>query len=190
MASVGSAVRGACLAVKEKAGDGRIEQPVEASFSSSRSAEVNERYSMHAFGAVFVEVRVDADLGRVRVPRVVGAYGVGTRLNEKTATSQLMGGIVWGIGMALLEESLLDTRDGRFVNANLSEYHVPVNADIGSIDVLFVDEHDPYVNPLGVKGIGEIGITGVAAAVANAVHNAVGVRVRDLPITLDKVLRA
>ncbi len=145
---------------------------------------------MHAFGAVFVEARVDEDLGRIRIPRIVGVYGVGNRLNEKTAHSQLMGGIVWGVSMALFEESLLDARNGRFVNANLSEYHVPINADIGAIDIVFVDEKDDEVNPLGVKGIGEIGITGVAAAVANAVHNATGVRVRDLPITLDKVLTA
>lgn len=143
---------------------------------------------MHTFGAVFAEVRVDADLGRIRVRRVVGAYGVGNRLNAKTANSQLMGGIVWGLGMALFEESVLDVRNGRFVNASLAEYHVPVNADIGSIDVSFVDESDPHVNPLGVKGIGEIGITGVGAAVANAIYNATGKRVRDLPITLDKVM--
>jgi xanthine dehydrogenase YagR molybdenum-binding subunit len=146
-------------------------------------------YAMHSFGAVFVEARVDRDLGRIRVPRIVGVYGVGNRLNEKTAHSQLMGGIVWGLSMALHEESLLDVRNGRFVNASLAEYHVPVNADVGSIEVVFVDESDPHVNPLGIKGIGEIGITGVAAAVANAVYNATGVRVRDLPITLDKVLR-
>jgi xanthine dehydrogenase YagR molybdenum-binding subunit len=100
----------------------------------------------------------------------------------------MLGGIVWGIGMALLEESLRDGRDGRIVNANLAEYHVPVNADVGAIDVAFVAERDPYVNPLGIKGIGEIGITGVPAAIANAVYNATGRRVRDLPITLDKLL--
>ena len=158
-----------------------------ANASAEPGAE-KKQYAMHAFGAVFVEARVDADLGRIRIPRVVGAYGVGTRLNEKTAHSQLMGGIVWGIGMALFEESLLDVRSGRFANANLAEYHVAVNADIGDIEVLFVDEHDPHVNPLGVKGIGEIGITGVAAAVANAVYNATATRVRQLPITLDKLL--
>jgi xanthine dehydrogenase YagR molybdenum-binding subunit len=145
---------------------------------------------MHSFGAVFVEARVDADVGRIRIPRVVGVYGVGNRLNAKTAHSQLMGGIVWGLSMALFEESLLDVRDGRFVNASLAEYHVPVNADIGTIDITFVDEDDPHINPLGIKGIGEIGITGVAGAVANAVYHATGRRVRDLPITLDKVLAA
>lgn len=143
---------------------------------------------MHSFGAVFVEVRVDADLGVIRVPRVVGRYSVGKLLNAKTGRSQLLGGVVWGIGMALMEESLFDPRDGRIVNANLADYHVPTNADIGRIDVDVVPEHDPYINALGARGIGEIGITGVAAALANAVYHATGVRVRELPITLDKLL--
>lgn len=154
----------------------------------ARGAEEQKEYSMHSFGAVFVEVRVDRDLGLVRVPRMVGAYGAGKILNAKTAKSQMIGGMVWGVGMALLEETRIDTRTGRYMNADLAEYHVPVNADVGSIDVTFVEEHDPIVNPLGVKGIGEIGITGVAAAIANAVYNATGKRVRDLPITLDKLL--
>jgi xanthine dehydrogenase YagR molybdenum-binding subunit len=147
-----------------------------------------EQYSMHSFGAVFAEVRVDPEIGRIRVPRIVGTYGVGTLLNTKTARSQLIGGIVWGVSLALFEETHFDLRNGHPINGNLAEYHVPVNADIGSIDVLFVDEHDPYVNSLGTKGIGEIGITGVAAALANAVYHATGRRVRDVPITLDKLL--
>ena len=167
----------------------RASSPIDVE-AAAEPGDEKKKVSMHAFGAVFVEVRVDADLGRIRVPRVVGVYGVGNRLNEKTAHSQLMGGIVWGLSMALFEESVLDTRTGRFVNASLAEYHVPVNADIGTIDVSFVDEVDPDVNPLGIKGIGEIGITGVAASVANAIHNAIGKRVRDLPITLDKVMTA
>ncbi len=161
--------------------------PVEATANAEPGAE-KQRYSMHAFGAVFVEVTVDEDLGEIRVPRVVGVYGVGRLLNEKTGYSQLMGGIVWGLGMALLEETLVDGRTGRAANGNLAEYHVPVNADVGDIDVQIVDEDDPHVNPLGAKGIGEIGITGVAAAVANAVFHATGRRVRELPVTLDKVL--
>ena len=156
--------------------------------AESKPGPERDQFSMHSFGAVFAEVRVDAALGIVRVPRVTGVYGVGTVLNAKTARSQMLGGIVWGIGMALLEESVRDGRDGRIVNGNLAEYHVPVNADIGAIDVSFVPETDPYVNPLGVKGIGEIGITGVPAAIANAVFNATGKRIRDLPITLDKLL--
>ncbi|QJE00210.1 xanthine dehydrogenase family protein molybdopterin-binding subunit [Massilia forsythiae] len=147
-----------------------------------------EQYSMHAFGAIFIEVEVDEDLGEIRVPRAVGVYGVGRLMNEKTAYSQLMGGIVWGISLALFEATLIDGRAGRAVNGNLAEYHVPTNADIQSIDVQIVDEDDPHVNPLGAKGIGEIGITGVGAAVANAVFHATGRRVRDLPITLDKLL--
>jgi xanthine dehydrogenase YagR molybdenum-binding subunit len=161
--------------------------PVEASADAAPGDE-KQRYSMHAFGAVFVEVQVDELLGEIRVPRVVGAYGVGRLLNQKTAASQLMGGIIWGLSMALFEETLIDPRSGRAVNGNLAEYHVPTNADIGAIDVQVVPEHDPHINPLGAKGIGEIGITGVAAALANAVYHATGRRVRTLPITLDKLL--
>jgi xanthine dehydrogenase YagR molybdenum-binding subunit len=153
-----------------------------------KPGDERKTHSFHSFGAVFVEVHVDPDLGIVSVQRVVAAYGVGKLLNTKLAHSQLMGGIVWGIGQALLEESQLDLRYGRFVNSNLAEYHVPVNADVRSIDVTVVDEDDPFINPLGTKGIGEIGITGVAGAIANAVYHATGVRVRDLPITLDKLL--
>jgi xanthine dehydrogenase YagR molybdenum-binding subunit len=160
---------------------------VEVRADSAPTREESAR-SSHAFGAVFVEVRVDRDLGEIRIPRIVAAYGAGRILNAKTARSQLQGGIIWGIGMALEEETLVDPRSGRYVNADLAEYHVPVNADVGTIDVTLVDEVDPYVNPIGVKGIGEIGITGVAAAIANAVYNATGVRVRELPITLDKVM--
>jgi xanthine dehydrogenase YagR molybdenum-binding subunit len=157
--------------------------------SSTPDAE-SQKYSSHAFGAVFTEVRIDRDLGEIRIPRIVAAYGAGKILNAKTARSQLQGGIVWGVGMALEEETLVDPRTGRYINADLAEYHVPVHADIGTLDVTMVDEVDPYVNPIGVKGIGEIGITGVAASIANAVYNATGVRVRELPITLDKVLSA
>jgi xanthine dehydrogenase YagR molybdenum-binding subunit len=147
-----------------------------------------QQYSFHSFGAVFAEVHVDEDLGTIRVARIVGVYDVGTLLNAKTAHSQLMGGIVWGIGSALLEKSDLDARYGRYTNANLAEYHVPVNADIGELDISFVGPPDPHINPLGARGIGEIGITGVSGAIANAVYHATGVRVRDLPVTLDKVL--
>jgi xanthine dehydrogenase YagR molybdenum-binding subunit len=162
-------------------------QPLEARAKSQPASE-SERYSRHAFGAVFVEVRVDRALGEIRVPRIVGAYSIGRLLNEKTGHSQLMGGIVWGVSMALHEHTLRDPRSGRVANANLAEYHVPVNADIGEIDLIVVPEDDPHVNPLGAKGIGEIGITGVAGAIANAVWHATGRRVRDLPITLDKLL--
>jgi xanthine dehydrogenase YagR molybdenum-binding subunit len=160
---------------------------VEASADARPEGE-KEAYSMHSFGAVFAEVHVDADLGEIRVPRIVAAYGVGQLLNEKTGRSQLMGGVVWGVSMALMEQSEYDLRYGRVVNANLAEYLVPVNADIGAIDIVVVPEKDMHVNPLGAKGIGEIGIIGVAAAIANAVYHATGKRVRDLPITLDKLL--
>ena len=146
------------------------------------------QFSMHSFGAVFAEVQVDRELGTIRVPRVVARYDVGRLINAKTGRSQLMGGIVWGIGMALMEESLLDPRTGRILNANLAEYHVPTNADIGVIDVEVIGKEDPHINSLGARGIGEIGITGVAAALANAVFHATGVRIRDLPMTLDKIL--
>jgi xanthine dehydrogenase YagR molybdenum-binding subunit len=162
-------------------------KPIEAT-STVKPGDEKQKYSFHSFGAVFVEVHVDAELGTIRVPRVVGVYDVGRVLNHKTAHSQMIGGIVWGIGAALQEESTVDTRYGRFTNANLAEYHVPVNADIGALDITFIDRPDPYINSLGVRGIGEIGITGVPAAIANAVYHATGVRVRDLPLTLDKVM--
>lgn len=145
-------------------------------------------YSRHSHSAVFAEVEVDEDFGTVRVTRVVSAIAGGRILNPKTARSQILGGVVWGIGMALEEESVIDQRFGRFMNHNLAEYHVPVNADVHDIDVIFVEEHDDVVNPLGVKGLGEIGLVGVAAAIANAVFHATGKRVRELPITLDKVM--
>jgi xanthine dehydrogenase YagR molybdenum-binding subunit len=156
--------------------------------AQSQPGEDDKRLSMHSFGAVFTEVRVDRELGIVRVPRVVGAYGVGRVINAKTAHSQLMGGVVWGLSMALHEQAVLDPRSGRIVNANLAEYHVPVNADIGDIDIVVVPERDEHVNPIGAKGIGEVAMTGVAAAVANAVYHATGRRLRDLPITLDALL--
>jgi xanthine dehydrogenase YagR molybdenum-binding subunit len=162
-------------------------QPVEATMHAEPGDE-RQKYSLHSFGAVFAEVRVDPDLGEVRVHRVVGSYGVGRLLNRKTGRSQLMGGIVWGIGLALMEQTEYDLRNGRPVNANLAEYHVPVNADVGEIEVIVLDEEDPHINALGARGIGEIGIVGVGAAIANAVWHATGKRVRDLPITLDKLL--
>ncbi len=154
----------------------------------SQPGDEDKQFSMHSFGAVFAEARVDRDLGIVRVPRIVGRFGAGRIINARTAHSQLLGGIVWGLGMALTEESVLDPASARWVNANLAEYHVMVNADIGDIDVAFVDEVDPHVNSLGAKGLGEVAMTGVSGAVANAVFNATGRRIRDLPITLDKLV--
>ncbi len=143
-----------------------------------------------AHSAVFAEVKVDEQLGVMRVTRITNAVAAGRILNPKTARSQIMGGVVWGIGMALHEETLIDHDLGRYVNANLGEYHVPVNADVHDIEVIFVEEPDDIINPLGVKGVGEIGVVGTAAAIANAVYHATGKRIRDLPITLDKLMRA
>ena len=167
----------------------RTRQPVEVKTEAKPSDEM-KKFSTHSFGAQFAEVRVNEDTGEVRVARWVGAFGVGNRLNEKTATSQLKGGIIFGIGMALMEHTVVDDRDAKIVNPNLAEYHVPVNADVPDIDVIFVDEHDDIINPLGVKGAGEIGIVGTPAAIANAVYHATGIRVRELPITPDTLLKA
>jgi xanthine dehydrogenase YagR molybdenum-binding subunit len=146
-------------------------------------------HSFNSHAAVFAEVKVDIDLGTVIVSRVVCAVAAGKILNPKTAGSQILGSVVWGISKALEEESVADNNFGRFMNSNLAEYHVAVNKDINEIDVIFVEEKDDLVNPLGIKGVGEIGIIAVAPAIANAVFHATGVRVRDLPITMDKVLQ-
>ncbi len=147
-----------------------------------------QQFSMHAFGAQFAEVRVNADTGEVRVPRLLGVFAAGRIINPKTARSQLLGGMTMGLSMALHEASVLDPRFGDFVNHDFAEYHIATNADVGTVDVTWIDEEDLHVNPLGVKGIGELGIVGTAAAIANAVYHATGIRVRDLPITLDKLL--
>ncbi len=147
----------------------------------------DDAHARNTHSAVFAEVRVDDQLGVIRVTRVVSAIAAGRILNPKTARSQILGVVVWGIGMALHEETLVDQNFGRFMNANIAEYHMPTNADVGEIEVIFVDERDALINPLGVKGLGEIGVVGVAAAIANAIYHATGKRVRDLPITLDKL---
>jgi xanthine dehydrogenase YagR molybdenum-binding subunit len=147
-----------------------------------------EQLSMHSFGAQFAEVRVDPEMGTVRVTRWTGVFAAGRILNPKLARSQFIGGVVWGIGMALTERTVMDPRLGRFVTRDLADYHVPVNADVPDIDVSWINEVDPRVNPVGVKGIGELGLTGAAAAIANAIYHATGKRIRDLPITVDKLL--
>jgi xanthine dehydrogenase YagR molybdenum-binding subunit len=161
----------------------RIEQEGSTDFKE------DSKYARNAHSAVFAEVKIDEQLGVIRVTRLVNAVAAGRILNTKTAHNQIMGSAVWGIGMALHEETLVDHRFGRVMNANIAEYHVPVNADVHDIEAIFVDEPDNIINPLGIKGVGEIGLVGVAAAIANAVYHATGKRVRDLPITLDKLQR-
>jgi xanthine dehydrogenase YagR molybdenum-binding subunit len=156
---------------------------------ASAEPKGNSKYAHFTHSAVFAEVKIDEQLGVIRVTRVVNAVAAGRILNPKIAESQILGAVVGGIGMALHEETLTDHRFGRFMTHNLADYHVPVNADVHAIDVFFVEEKDEEINPLGVKGVGEIGIVGTAAAIANAVYHATGRRVRDLPITLDKLMR-
>ncbi len=147
-----------------------------------------QRFAMHAYGAQFAEVRVNIDTGEVRVPRLLGVFAVGRVINAKTARSQFLGGMTMGLSMALHEHSILDRRFGDYVNHDFAGYHIASNADVGTVDVAWIDEVDPHLNPMGAKGIGEIGIVGTAAAIANAAYHATGIRVRDLPITLDKLL--
>jgi xanthine dehydrogenase YagR molybdenum-binding subunit len=229
MASVGSAVRAACMAAQDEAAkrtvtdqrspvfgaaldgvewhEGRlrrrgdtspgqpygdiaasIRQPIEAGASAQRDPEAARRYSMHSFGAVCAEVAVDPDVGTIRVRRAVGAYGIGRVVNPRLASSQCTGGMIGGIGMALMERTLPERRDGRPVNAHMADYLVPVNLDTPQLEARLVDEVDPHVNPLGVKGLGEIALVGMAPAVANAVFHATGRRVRTLPIRIEDVL--
>jgi xanthine dehydrogenase YagR molybdenum-binding subunit len=145
---------------------------------------------MYALGAEFVEVRVHAQTREIRVPRMVGAFAAGRIMNPRTARSQYMGAMIWGVSSALHEATEIDPRNARYVNDNLADYLMPVNADITELDVILVPEKDDFVNPIGVKGIGELGNVGTAAAVANAVYHATGVRVRELPIRLEKLMTA
>jgi len=155
---------------------------------SVTSAELDPHYGHAGFGAHFAEVGVDSDTGEVRVRRMLGVFAAGRILNAKTARSQMIGGMIWGIGAALMEENHVDLRFGSFVNQDLASYHVVVNADVGDVDAVFLDEADPHGNPLGSKGIGELGICGAGAAVVNAIYNATGARIRDFPVTPDKLL--
>ncbi len=184
----GSDVAGVPLtAIMRFAGENSIEAEETASPGISGMISMMKK-ARNTHSAVFVEVKVDEDLNVVRVTRVVNAVAAGRIINPKTARSQILGGVVMGIGMALHEETFADAKLGRWMNHNYAEYHVPANADIYDIEVLFVNEPDPEVTPLGVKGLGEIGIVGTAAAVANAIYHATGKRVRSLPITIDKLL--
>jgi xanthine dehydrogenase YagR molybdenum-binding subunit len=188
--TVGPAVHAACVALKAKLAaltPADRDKPVVAEAKSEVSPQ-RKQYSLHSFGADFVEVRVDEELGSIRVARVVAAFAAGKILNPRTANNQYVGGIVFGIGMALEENTVRDRRTGRVVTRDLADYHVPVHADVPEIEVIQIAEDDPHVNSLGTKGIGEIGITGVTAAIANAIFHATGKRIRDLPITPDKLL--
>jgi xanthine dehydrogenase YagR molybdenum-binding subunit len=161
---------------------------VEGRGQSGPDPAAQANYATHAHGAVFAEVKVDPELGQVRVSRLIGAFAAGRVINPRLVESQYRGGMIWGVSFALHERAVMDPRTGRTMNANLADYHVPVNADIPSVEAILVEEHDPHVNALGIKGVGEIGITGTAGAVLNAVWHATGVRVRSMPITLDKLI--
>ncbi|MCM4083199.1 xanthine dehydrogenase family protein molybdopterin-binding subunit [Paractinoplanes hotanensis] len=180
-ASWGWAVTGACHSLRESGRE-------EATFDSRELIKQQEKDGKHAFGAHFAEVRVDAVTGEVRVSRLFGMYAAGRILNPRTARSQFLGGMIMGMGMALHEESVLDPAQGAWVNHDLAEYHIPVHADIESIEAEWLDEQDDQLNPMGSKGIGEIGIVGSPAAILNAIRHATGVRIRDLPARLDKIL--
>ncbi|HEY0429513.1 MAG TPA: xanthine dehydrogenase family protein molybdopterin-binding subunit [Pyrinomonadaceae bacterium] len=203
-ASFANAVNDACVKITDeliaKSGKDFIRRPTAAELMISENltefqtrADAKppteaDKYSIHAFNANFAEVWVNDATGMVRIPRVVAVTGAGRILNPKTSRSQIIGGVIWGIGMALTEESIIDPRWGNFVTRSFADYHVPVNLDVGEIETIFVNEEDKFVNKMGIKGIGEVGIAGVAAAIANAIFNATGKRVRDLPITPDKLL--
>lgn len=192
VASVGSAVKEVCIMLKQKLQElkaaGQPQPEVLEVMAESKPGDEQKKYSMYSFSVHFAKVHVHPATGEVRVQKVVACIDAGTIINHKTAGSQSLGGIVGAIGMALTEEVMIDHRYGRLVNNNFADYHVPVQADIMEIVPLFVDKPDPYNNPIGTKGIGEIALIGCAPAIANAVYHATGRRVRDLPITPDKLL--
>jgi xanthine dehydrogenase YagR molybdenum-binding subunit len=200
-ASTGSAVKDVCdklrselEALRKDRGESwaaivqRSGKPEHVVESTTDVTALHNEHSCNSFGACFVELRVDPTFGRIRVSRIVASYAAGTILNPKTARSQYIGGLIWGIGFALTEKSVRDPRSARIVTRDLADYHVPVHADMPAFEIIQVAEQDPNMNELGVKGIGEIGMSGIAAAIANAVFHATGKRIRELPITLDKVM--
>lgn len=187
-ASWGSAVVLACRELRERLSSGD-QAPLEVKADTTEEIEHQRTdLSRHAFGAQFAEVRVDSDTGEVRVPRMLGAFAAGRILNPMTARSQFIGGMSWGLSMALHEESVIDAEFGDYLNHDFAQYHVSANADVLDIDAFWVEDEDENLNPMGSKGIGEIGIVGGAAAIANAVHHATGKRVRDLPIVPSKLV--
>jgi xanthine dehydrogenase YagR molybdenum-binding subunit len=155
---------------------------------ANRSADVAAGHALYSHGAVFAEVKVDPDLGQVRVTRLVGAFAAGRIINPRLVESQYFGGMIWGVSFALHEEAITDRRTGRIMNADLAEYRVPVNADIPSLEAILIPETDSVINALGVKGVGEIGITGTVGAISNAIWHATGVRVRRFPIRLEDLI--
>jgi xanthine dehydrogenase YagR molybdenum-binding subunit len=172
---------------------GSPEEKIEEESKTNAAVQADEKtdrkdYVFHSFGAQFAKVLVDPDLGTIRVEKIASVMDIGTVMNLKTATNQIMGGIIFGMGMALMEETKYDPNNGRIVTRDMAQYLVPVNADIPEIDVQFIAKPDPYISPIGARGIGEIGVTGMAAAIANAIYNATGKRVRDLPVTPDKLI--
>jgi xanthine dehydrogenase YagR molybdenum-binding subunit len=181
LSSWGSAVVGAARAFRDRFG--RHPSVGDEATGTVPDDPAAEGVSLHSFGAQFAHVRVHADTGEVRVPRMLGVFSAGRIVNPRTARSQFVGAMIMGLSMALHEESVLDPRFGHVVNHDLAAYHIATNADVGDVDAVWLDEEDPRANPMGIRGIGEIGIVGAAAAIANAVHHATGVRVRDLPIT-------
>jgi xanthine dehydrogenase YagR molybdenum-binding subunit len=191
--SWGSAVVKACALLSERLGELGGEVPAagfEVTADTADDVAADEHLERHAFGAQFAEVRVDADTGEVRVPRLLGVFAAGRILNPLTARSQLIGGMTMGLSMALHEESVLDREFGDYLNHDFAQYHVAACADVLDLEATWIDEDDPHLNPMGAKGIGEIGIVGTAAAIANAVHHATAIRVRDLPLRLDRLLEA
>ncbi|WP_367127309.1 xanthine dehydrogenase family protein molybdopterin-binding subunit [Saccharothrix sp. HUAS TT1] len=185
--SWGSTVVAAARAFRREFGDDPAEG--DEAGAGMPDDDASDEYAMHAFGAQFAEVRVHVDTGEVRVPRLLGVFAVGRVVNPRLARSQLVGGMTMGLSMALHEHSVLDERFGHVVNHDFAEYHIATNSDVPHVEAHWVEEHDPHTNPMGAKGVGEIGIVGTAAAIANAAHHATGVRVRDLPLTLDHFLR-
>jgi xanthine dehydrogenase YagR molybdenum-binding subunit len=184
--SWGSSIVSAAAAFRERFGtDPAPGAEAETEMAPNPDAE---RFALHSFGAQFAEVHVHADTGEIRVTRMLGVFDVGRIVNPQTARSQLIGGMTMGLSMALHEEGVVDPRFGHVVNHDFAGYHIATHADVHDIDAIWLGEPDPHANPLGVRGVGEIGIVGAPAAIANAVHHATGHRVRDLPITLDQLL--
>jgi xanthine dehydrogenase YagR molybdenum-binding subunit len=191
-ASWGTAVVRACQSLAEELDRRYGEVPaagLETSADTTEEIGAQQQFARHAFGAQFAEVAVDVDSGETRVLRLLGGFAAGRIINPKTARSQFIGGMTMGLSMALLEESIMDAEFGDYLNHDFAQYHIAACADNRDVDAFWVEEDDPHLNPMGSKGIGEIGIVGTAAAVANAVYHATGIRIRDLPITLDKLVR-